>query len=135
MAILVDGKIPAFNVCPYWYKCSLKKDGVCEHLGEQHNLDYFCAYARSFEFLEEELLKERFFNTSALSKADFLKVFYKNEQFLVIVNEITSDVTIECSIISVLTGNLMHTSLRFPSNLIIRSNINDYLEVLKEVRG
>lgn len=49
---LTFGKIPANTNCPFVGRCAHAERGVCNHKGEQHDVDFSCAVARAHDLIE-----------------------------------------------------------------------------------
>jgi hypothetical protein len=47
--ILVNGNIPANTPCSFREKCEIAQAGACKHLGSEHQVEFSCAVARSFD--------------------------------------------------------------------------------------
>jgi len=47
--MLVDGKIPVGEDCPYKSNCPSAREGTCGHKGKEHTVPYSCGTARFFK--------------------------------------------------------------------------------------
>jgi hypothetical protein len=49
---LENGYIPKYTACPYRFECG-ENGGNCVHKGENHRVDFSCAFARLFDLLHQ----------------------------------------------------------------------------------
>ena len=52
--MLVNGRIPAGQECPYRTECTEAQNGHCGHQGVNHTVPYSCGYARLFKIFKEQ---------------------------------------------------------------------------------
>ena len=48
---IVNGKIPAGQVCPYRDQCLSARDERCNHMAVEHLVPYSCGTARMFQLI------------------------------------------------------------------------------------
>lgn len=44
-----NGRIPAYQECPFKKQCAIAQDDKCLHKGKEHEVDFSCAFARAFD--------------------------------------------------------------------------------------
>lgn len=52
MTKLVNGKIPAFEICPFKDECPMAETS-CHHKGTEHNVPFSCGAARAFDLIHK----------------------------------------------------------------------------------
>jgi len=54
MSELINGLILAHTECPYKNECEIAQANQCFHRGTEHEVNFSCAIARSFEIIKHE---------------------------------------------------------------------------------
>lgn len=131
MSRLIDGRIPPFKKCPFWYCCEIRDGNQCSHKGVSHDRDYSCAVARGFDLLEDNNQQVgRVMNGYDVSIGSCIKVFSFYEDFIAIVKEIVDEKTLSCSFIGVESCTVIESYLVLKSNVVIAVS-DDFYSKLK----
>jgi hypothetical protein len=67
--MLIDGRIPAYQECPFRKNCEIATAGNCYHKGIEHNVEFSCAAARGFELINSYKKESKHENSAKHSDA------------------------------------------------------------------
>jgi hypothetical protein len=49
---LLDGRIPAYQECPFRKDCRIAQDNECHHMGKFSANEFSCGLARAFDLIQ-----------------------------------------------------------------------------------